>query len=150
MINNFENPVAIFTSSDEADLECVSARRTHFNWETRTATYVWILKGHRGTQRRPLRFDAWQGPQPNQVNFLLKGNPSKEGTATVHYTDYKNCFVATFPSSVYGGQCMMWVTKEVEDNVPQDCIDQFEDICDVEVSAYNHDLCKDDDDDYEE
>ncbi|KAL1416341.1 hypothetical protein MTO96_028064 [Rhipicephalus appendiculatus] len=120
MIKNFENPVAIFASKDDADLECVSARRTHFNEKTHTATYVWILKGHRGSQRRPLRFDVWQGPEQNQVNFVIKG------------------------------KCMLWVTKRVEDNVPQDCIDQFVDICGAAVPEYSRDLCKDDDDDYEE
>ncbi|KAH6929221.1 hypothetical protein HPB50_025015 [Hyalomma asiaticum] len=47
-------------------------------------------------------------------------------------------------------KCMMWVTKEVADYVPQNCIDQFQDVCDVAVPAYDHSLCKDDDDDYEE
>lgn len=39
----------------------------------------------------------------------------------------------------------MWVTKEVADYVPRNCINHFEDICDKEVSAYDHDICEDDD-----
>uniref|UniRef100_G3MSK1 Lipocalin/cytosolic fatty-acid binding domain-containing protein n=1 Tax=Amblyomma maculatum TaxID=34609 RepID=G3MSK1_AMBMU len=148
VIKNFETPVLILASSDDAELECLSARLTHFNEAARTATYVWNIKGHKGSQKRIRSFDLRQGKELNQVDFKEKDGPS--GTVTVPYSDMKNCFIGTFPTVLYGGQCMMWVRKEVEDNVPQNCIDEFEDICDVEVSEYNHDLCQDNDDEHEE
>uniref|UniRef100_G3MQY2 Lipocalin/cytosolic fatty-acid binding domain-containing protein n=1 Tax=Amblyomma maculatum TaxID=34609 RepID=G3MQY2_AMBMU len=149
MARSFRNPVAIFASSENQELECLRARLTSINEEARTATYVWMLKGERGSERKPVRYDISTGNEPNQVHFTQKGSPEVY-TATIAYTDYKDCFVVKFGGSFYGGQCMMWVRKEVEDYVPQTCIDQFEDICDRDVSLYNHDLCQDDDDEYEE
>ncbi|XP_077485613.1 uncharacterized protein LOC144096656 isoform X2 [Amblyomma americanum] len=46
------------------------------------------------------------------------------------------------------GECALWARRSVKDNVPQNCIDHFVDICGVIVPEHSRDLCRDGEGDY--
>ncbi|KAK8767742.1 hypothetical protein V5799_005477 [Amblyomma americanum] len=56
------------------------------------------------------------------------------------YSDYKNCTIVDLP---YEGteQCIMFVPQEVKDDVSQECKEQFEHFCEMEVMAYDKESC---------
>ncbi|KAL1468137.1 hypothetical protein MTO96_025645 [Rhipicephalus appendiculatus] len=63
-----------------------------------------------------------------------------------YYTDYVNCDVVDI--EFRGHQCILWAKRSVKDNVPQNCIDHFVDICGVVVPEHSRDLCPDGEGDY--
>ncbi|KAH8008964.1 hypothetical protein HPB51_008155 [Rhipicephalus microplus] len=69
---------------------------------------------------------------------------TREGV--IYYTDYENCVVADLELQGEGHQCTLWVRVAVENNIPQDCMDQFVDVCGVIVPENSQDMCADIDD----
>ncbi|KAL3246927.1 hypothetical protein MRX96_057369 [Rhipicephalus microplus] len=67
MIGTFPNVVAIYTSTNDSSFKCLSAIRTNYDSEAKTASYVWPLRGHGGTERRNVTFIITPGEVPNQT-----------------------------------------------------------------------------------
>ncbi|XP_077523688.1 uncharacterized protein LOC144134716 [Amblyomma americanum] len=145
MIGSLPSLVAMYTSSDSPIFKCLSATRTRYDNEQKVATYVWHLKGLAGSEKKQSAFHIIPGNTVDDVLFTLDDDDKDWYTAHYHYSNYKNCLVATIP---YNGEdlCMLWVSKEVVDDIPEDCIDQYEDTCDVKVPEYTSDTCIDDPD----
>ncbi|KAL1486682.1 hypothetical protein MTO96_046847, partial [Rhipicephalus appendiculatus] len=55
----------------------------------------------------------------------------KVEVAYFRYTDYRNC--AVMEVGHYGEQCILWVAKEMENDVPAHCLEQYDDICGVGI-----------------
>lgn len=83
------------------------------------------------------------GTTPDRFEYYTEDDPERRDVVTIPYANYINCFVADGPYN-NGEQCVLFVSKGTEDDVPEECIEQFEDICGVTVSTYSQDLCADD------
>ncbi|KAL3246992.1 hypothetical protein MRX96_057340 [Rhipicephalus microplus] len=117
MIGAFPNVVAVYTSTNDSSFKCLSATRTNYDSEAKTASYVWPLRGH--------------------------GDNSRVYTGHHHYTDYQNCMVMTIKYRDHD-HCLLWVKRSVAHAVPQNCLDHYEAKCDVRVPTFDNDLCRDD------
>ncbi|XP_075739707.1 uncharacterized protein LOC119177751 isoform X1 [Rhipicephalus microplus] len=87
-----------------------------------------------------ISYEVRPGRKPNQ--FLVKNQdtdePVQEGT--YDYTDYKSCVVMEMPYHD-SEECVLWVTWNVVNDIPQDCQDQYEDNCDDAKLAYDKESC---------
>lgn len=146
MFARFPHVVAISDWNDDSFFECLSGKRIYFNSAAKEATYIFMYKGHRGAERINVAYHLSQAPSPDDIYFYLDDDVDHKDKATLHYTDYTTCYVIEV--AYHGDQCMLFVAKEAADNVTQDCIEQYEDICGVSVSLYGRDLCPDDEEDY--
>ncbi|XP_077533141.1 uncharacterized protein LOC144145411 isoform X2 [Haemaphysalis longicornis] len=110
----FPYAIAITDSNNDTIFECLAAKRTEFDYEAKTATYVWFVG---------------DGPEN-----LRKGYP-------FHYTQGATLDAADY---TVGKECTLWVSMEVQDLVPEHCLEQFGDICGFAVPLHAADLCEDD------
>uniref|UniRef100_A0A131YR96 Lipocalin n=1 Tax=Rhipicephalus appendiculatus TaxID=34631 RepID=A0A131YR96_RHIAP len=135
-----EHAIAMLDVDQDGDLDCLTATRTEFNKDIPSATYVWQLGGLNGKEKNQVTFHFKAGPTPDQAIFTQDGTDGSEHIVKTVYTDYETCALFQFP---YGGrqECMLWVTDEAKNNVPQKCVDQFRQHCDVEVVAYDENTC---------
>ncbi|XP_077515172.1 uncharacterized protein LOC144125560 isoform X1 [Amblyomma americanum] len=131
--------IALFDIDQDGDLDCVTALRTEFDKSVPSATYVWILPGLSGKEKKNVTIHVRAGTLPDKP-VLTVGDDGPEQTAKFFYTDYKTC--ATFEAPFQGlEECMVWVAKDVIADPPQDCVDQYEDNCDVKHIAYDENTC---------
>lgn len=141
-MEQFAYAVAISDSDNDTIFECLAAKRLGIDPETHTGTYEFSLP----SSGRTLLFYVRPGDSPGTMTMTsdIDSNP-KEGI--IYYTDYKDCVVADLELEGEGHQCTLWTRARVKNNVPQNCIDQFVDVCGVVVPAHSRDLCADADDD---
>ncbi|XP_077544641.1 uncharacterized protein LOC144157742 [Haemaphysalis longicornis] len=137
----FPSLLAIFDQDEDGDLDCVTAERLEYDFEASTATYAWLLAGGNGHEKRNITFQLKPGPTLDTAIYTLDDDESKHYIVKYPYADYENCLIAELQ---YRGlpECMLWVTREVKDNIPQKCIDIFTYYCDQGVSLYSQDMCQ--------
>ncbi|KAL1439526.1 hypothetical protein MTO96_001291 [Rhipicephalus appendiculatus] len=131
--------VTILDSDDDGELECMTTKRTEYNPEAPSATFVWILKGLNGHEKKVIPFHVRPSNSSHEVviNF---DDDDRDRTLTVLYTDYKAC--AVFEMPLLGKEeCMLVVTREAKDDVPQNCFEHYDTNCDNKVTSYNPDVC---------
>uniref|UniRef100_L7LTH2 Putative group ii salivary lipocalin n=1 Tax=Rhipicephalus pulchellus TaxID=72859 RepID=L7LTH2_RHIPC len=145
VFGRFPHIVAISDVDNDTIFECLTAKRTEYDPEAKTVTYVAMFKGHHGGKKKSVAFHLSKGPSPNIVEFTEDEHPDHRESAEICYTDYETCYIVRF--LYFGQQCFLYVPKGLEDNVPRHCIDHFADICGVVVPTYSRDLCPDDEDD---
>ncbi|XP_070383953.1 uncharacterized protein [Dermacentor albipictus] len=117
--------------SDDPDVCDPSRPVYHYSSWSGSSECVLIHRCHRLGANFKTKADCRQ-------TCLHKKHPT---SVKFDYTNNKNCVVANFP---YKGEvCILWVPKAYVSSVPQECIDQYEDICDAEVPAYEEGLCDD-------
>ncbi|KAL3186672.1 hypothetical protein MRX96_026830 [Rhipicephalus microplus] len=140
-MEKFEHALAISDSDNDTVFECMTSTRVDINPETMTATYAISLP----KPGNVLLFQITPGSSPGRLIFKsdLDSN-TREGV--IYYTDYENCVVADLELQGEGHQCTLWVRVAVENNIPQDCMDQFVDVCGVIVPENSQDMCADIDD----
>ncbi|XP_077520991.1 uncharacterized protein LOC144132453 [Amblyomma americanum] len=145
MFGALRHVVAVFTSNNHTSFKCLSATRTRFDAEAKTATYIWHLKAHSGHRRKDVPFDISFGGTPGQGTFVVNNDTANAHTAYYRYSDYRTCAITQSP---YDGSdhCTLWVKKNFKHNVPRHCLDKYEETCDVRVPLIDRDLCKDEDD----
>ncbi|KAH6938104.1 hypothetical protein HPB50_006781 [Hyalomma asiaticum] len=146
IFSRFPNVVAISDWNDDAFFECLSGKRIDFDPDTRETTYIFMYKGHRGAERANVAYHISQAPSQNHFFYYLDNDTEKKRNATLHYTDYTTCNI--IQGAYHGDQCMLFVTKQAADNVTEDCIEQYNDICGASFSLYSRDLCADGEEDY--
>ncbi|XP_077538892.1 uncharacterized protein LOC144151653 [Haemaphysalis longicornis] len=134
----FETPVAITDADNDTVFECAAAWRTAIDPEAKTATYSMDFGGR-------MEFLVHPGEAPATYVITVVGEPETY-EARYYYTDYENCVVTDL--DFHGYVCMLWTTRAVKDNVPQQCIDQFVDTCGVIAPKHSRDLCPDGEGDY--
>nr|XP_037275065.1 uncharacterized protein LOC119167652 isoform X2 [Rhipicephalus microplus] len=110
----FQEVVAISTSTNDTSFKCLSAIRTEYDPEAKTATYVWRLRGQGGTERRNVTFTITAGTTSNQANYIVDAD------------------------------CLLWVQRSVANDIPQNCLQNYEANCDVRVPIFEIDLCNND------
>ncbi|XP_037576913.1 uncharacterized protein LOC119459157 [Dermacentor silvarum] len=133
---------AAYTSSSDPAYQCMTASVTSFDETKKEGTYSWYLKSpidHR-TVVKVVNFHVTPGSAPDLLNFTVEGEGDQVYTAYYAYTNYENCLVAEIP---YNNEdlCILWVTEEVEDNIPQECLTEYHETCPVEYRAYDSDIC---------
>ncbi|XP_077560760.1 uncharacterized protein LOC144175577 [Haemaphysalis longicornis] len=142
IIDNFPYSIAIFNEDQDGDLDCLTTRRVEYDPEAPSATYIWFLKGLNGHEKKHLVIHLEPGASLNEAVYTDDDPNSPERILNFIYTDYDNCTIFEIP---YEGrlECMLWVVEGIQDNVPQHCIDYYDDICDVSVknNAYDGETC---------
>ncbi|KAL1482283.1 hypothetical protein MTO96_033897 [Rhipicephalus appendiculatus] len=142
-IGAFPRVVAISTSTNDTSFKCLSAVRTNYDAEAKTASYVWLLRGHGGTQRRNVTFTITAADVPDQAKYFVDADNTTVYTGYTHYTDLQNCLITTVTYRDHD-HCLLWVKRSVAHAVPQNCLDNYEAKCDVRVPIFDNDLCNDD------
>uniref|UniRef100_A0A131Z3C8 Lipocalin n=1 Tax=Rhipicephalus appendiculatus TaxID=34631 RepID=A0A131Z3C8_RHIAP len=145
MFATFPHAVAVFTTQNDTSFKCLSATRRNFKPREKTVTYVWHFKNHTGHQRRDVVFDVDFSETPGEGTFFVNNDKTRPFRAIYKYSDYTTCAVISFP---YGEKdhCTMWMKRARVHNVPQHCLDKYEEICDIGVHLVDRDICRDDDD----
>ncbi|XP_075532087.1 uncharacterized protein LOC142564809 isoform X3 [Dermacentor variabilis] len=119
---------------------CVTADRTEYKPNGKVV-YTWNLNSGKESKKDTHVVEYYPGPAPDTVVAIANHDKKHPTLVKFDYTNNKNCVVANFP---YKGEvCILWVPKAYVSSVPQECVDQFEDICDEEVPAYQEGLCDD-------
>ncbi|XP_049511674.1 uncharacterized protein LOC119464268 isoform X1 [Dermacentor silvarum] len=136
----FPDAVALYTSSNDPSLKCVTADRTEYE-PNKTVTYTWNLHSDQESKKDTFVVEYQPGPAQDTAIAIVNHDKKHPTLVKFDYTNNKNCVVANFP---YKGEvCILWVPKAYVSSFPQECVDQFEDICDAEVPAYQEGLCDD-------
>ncbi|KAK8770483.1 hypothetical protein V5799_013052 [Amblyomma americanum] len=143
MLAAFPRVVAIYTSTNDSDFKCLVGIRTSFDMQAKTASYLWPLKGHGGTKRRNVTFDITPGNVTDQTTYYVDGDNTRLHTGYHHYTDYRNCMVMTIRYRNHD-HCLLWVKRSVVHSIPQDCVENYEAVCEVRVPTFDNELCSDD------
>ncbi|XP_077533440.1 uncharacterized protein LOC144145642 [Haemaphysalis longicornis] len=136
-----EYGVAISDIDNDQRLECLTVMRKDLDPEAKTVTYIWSINQGPEQKRKHYGFHYTQGDSPDTAKFTVGKNNTVE-VKRVRYSDYKNCVITE--SSHFVEECTLWVTKDVVDQVPQNCIEQFADICGEAVNLRSSNICEDD------
>ncbi|KAH6940032.1 hypothetical protein HPB50_024043 [Hyalomma asiaticum] len=132
--------VAIYDIDHDGDLDCATAVQTELTEEPEEATYVLQLKSLGGRPPFNLTYHAKRGPAPNTPYFTLGDDYYIVQQNHIDYTDYQNCVVMGYPYKDVQ-ECILWVTEALKDDVPQGCVDYFDDNCDSKKESYVKDAC---------
>ncbi|KAL1458846.1 hypothetical protein MTO96_027657 [Rhipicephalus appendiculatus] len=111
MFKNFPVAIAVFDADKDGDLDCVVSVRSTYDEEGHTATYTWLLPGFNGHEKQNITFNLREGASPDKPVYT----PEDE--------------------------CMLWMSQEAVKDIPQNCVDHFEDNCDIKNPAYDEDSC---------
>uniref|UniRef100_G3MRN2 Lipocalin/cytosolic fatty-acid binding domain-containing protein n=1 Tax=Amblyomma maculatum TaxID=34609 RepID=G3MRN2_AMBMU len=114
LFSQFPYVVLEYTSGDNPEFQCLTNKRVQLDMDAKTSTYVWMFKGHGGTERKYVRFHLSAGDAPDKVVFTSSD------------------------------ECQLWVSRRVKDDVPQHCQDQLKGICDVTREVYSKQSCEND------
>ncbi|XP_077551354.1 uncharacterized protein LOC144165115 [Haemaphysalis longicornis] len=133
--------IAISDIDNDQRLECLTVMRKDLDPEAKTVTYIWSINQGPGQKRKHYAFHYTQGDSPDTAYFTV-GNDTKVEVKRVRYSDYKNCVITE--SSHFLEECTLWVPKDVVNQVPQNCIEQFADICGEAVNLRSNNICEDD------
>ncbi|XP_077539413.1 uncharacterized protein LOC144152078 [Haemaphysalis longicornis] len=144
-VEGFPSSVAISDWDNDTVFECLKAFRTEMNSEARTATMVWELPPTEDSPGQLLPLHLSVGDEPDVLSFTVDEDTTPM-EARIYYTDYSQCVVMDIEYPNH--RCLMWTTRELKDNVPQECIDHFVDTCGVVPPAHSRDLCPDGEGDY--
>ncbi|XP_065281103.1 uncharacterized protein [Dermacentor albipictus] len=140
VFEGFRAGLALSDIDNDGDLDCVTTTQDNYNASVQSATYVWHLQAVNGHEARDIYFYVRPGDAPGQILFKNENvdGPLQEGT--VFYSDYKDCVVVDLP---YGNsqECMLWVSWEAKNNVPQRCRDEYEDKCEDAKEAFDEETC---------
>ncbi|KAH6928775.1 hypothetical protein HPB50_019475 [Hyalomma asiaticum] len=145
LFDRFPYVVLVYSSGDDPEFQCLTNKRTELDMEAKKATYVWMFKGRNGTPRKNVALHLSAGDSPDRVVLTVNNDTEHSTVAHFVYTDYKECVIVEL--SYDGDQCQLWVSADVKDDVPQHCLDQLEDICDVSEEEYSKELCQNEVDD---
>ncbi|XP_077512305.1 uncharacterized protein LOC144123330 isoform X1 [Amblyomma americanum] len=90
--------------------------------------------------RKNMTLHLRQGATPDKPVCTVNASSGPWEICEFIYSDYKNCTIVDLP---YEGteQCIMFVPQEVKDDVSQECKEQFEHFCEMEVMAYDKESC---------
>lgn len=133
---------AVYISSPNPEYQCLTASLTSFNEKLQQGSYSWYFKSltdHK-TVVKQVNFDVTPGNSSDTLHFTIEGGGSKVYTSYYPYCNYENCLVAKIP---YNNEdlCILWITPEVVDNIPRECLSQYHVTCPVEYRAYYSDIC---------
>uniref|UniRef100_A0A6M2CJR1 Putative lipocalin-5 1 n=1 Tax=Rhipicephalus microplus TaxID=6941 RepID=A0A6M2CJR1_RHIMP len=122
------NAVAIYSTLDSPLEHCFSAELTALRPEDQLATYVFQLQTPLGYIQMPPFCVNLTTSASGEFLFGPCGDLFPDFPANVLYFNGENCIIASVV--LFGArQCMMGVTKEFKDSVPEECTQQFDQHC---------------------
>ncbi|KAL1417440.1 hypothetical protein MTO96_026789 [Rhipicephalus appendiculatus] len=136
----FRSGLALFDIDNDGDLDCVSTVQEDYDESVPSATYMWLLKGMNGHEARNETYLVIPGAKHGEFLFKDIDSDGPLKTGYYDYTDYKTCVVMRMPYRSYE-ECVLWVTEEVKDDIPQNCKDYFEDNCENAKLSYDKKIC---------
>ncbi|XP_075550448.1 uncharacterized protein LOC142584164 [Dermacentor variabilis] len=139
---HLEDVLAISDANDDGLFECVEAIRSDYNVEPKMATYVLLFKGHHDKEKKNVTFHLTPGATPDTVTMYLDNHTEEKFEAQYLYTDYETCAVVKGPYE--GERCLLLVSRDKAEDVPEHCSTNFADICSVTSNLYSQELCPDD------
>ncbi|XP_077486277.1 uncharacterized protein LOC144097433 [Amblyomma americanum] len=143
VFGRFPDLVAISDSNNDTIMECLALKRTEFNPKDKTATYVFQFRSFHVAEKKNVTFHVTDGSTPDRFGYYTEDDPEERYVGIIRYTNHINCYVVDGPYH-NGEQCVLFVSKGTEDDVPIQCTKEFEDICGVTVKLYSRDLCTED------
>ncbi|KAH6940220.1 hypothetical protein HPB50_026342 [Hyalomma asiaticum] len=139
MFQIFPFAIAAFDADQDGDLDCLTAIRDEYDPEGHFTKYIWIFPGVNGHKRENFTLVLTEGPSPDKLSLNIDdGKP--ERIAKFGYTDYKTCGVTDIPFKNIE-TCIMWVTKEALEDIPQNCVHGYEESCDMKLPAFDQETC---------
>ncbi|XP_077540078.1 uncharacterized protein LOC144152616 [Haemaphysalis longicornis] len=139
-ITNFPNVTAIYSKSAtyaNANLECFTAELTHLDKKEGTANYTWYLPKQSG-EPSTIVHHLMEADSPYEVNVITSPGPDTAWTAIWPYSDNK-CIIAKAKDTQ--DVCLLFVNNDSVDNVPEECTEQYKNICGEGVLLYDKDKC---------
>ncbi|KAL3245333.1 hypothetical protein MRX96_046998 [Rhipicephalus microplus] len=140
MFEIFPVSIAVFDADKDGDLDCLTTVRSNYDEEGHTVTYTWLLAGLNDHVKKNVTFNLREGLSPDKPIYTPEDGDGSDKVANFIYTDYKTCTVLEIPYK-NEQECILWVTQEALNNVPQNCVDHFEDNCDVDNPVYDQESC---------
>ncbi|KAL1458845.1 hypothetical protein MTO96_027656 [Rhipicephalus appendiculatus] len=140
MFEIFPVSIAVFDVDKDGDLECLTTVRSNYDKEGHTVTYTWLLAGLNGHVKQNITFNLREGASPDKPVYTPEDGDGNDKVANFIYTDYKTCTVLEIPYK-NEQECILWLTREALNDVPQNCVDHFEDNCDMKNPAYDEESC---------
>ncbi|KAL1445226.1 hypothetical protein MTO96_029288 [Rhipicephalus appendiculatus] len=131
--------VGISDSDNDTIFECLTAKRAWLDMDTKTAEYIWLLRGHKNNPKKTIPFYLAEGPSPDTYLFMEGSDDAPATVGKFYYSDYKSC--AVMDSPYMGRQCVLWAKETTKDELPQECLEVFEKKCGVGIPLYSKDLC---------
>ncbi|KAL3206920.1 hypothetical protein MRX96_039822 [Rhipicephalus microplus] len=154
---HLDDVLAVSDINADGVLECVEAVRTEYQTQPKVATYLFLLKGHHGTEKKNVSVHIIPGTTPDKITIYFDNNNEQKFEAQYLYTDYETCAIVKGPYGVERKNkmpncsfylrtdtvagCLLLVSKDKADNIPKSCITNFADLCGVSVNLYSEDLC---------
>ncbi|XP_077529139.1 uncharacterized protein LOC144141458 [Haemaphysalis longicornis] len=139
VIEFMSDAVLAMTSSNDPNLQCVTAERSLLNLLRGEGAYTWHFQGDNGPEEGDYTVTYTLSMKPGHVNAIVNGDIAHPFDVKLEYSDYQTCLVGHFPYN--GSQCMLWVTESASNSIPQECIDHFEEACGQGVITYSEELC---------
>lgn len=139
---HLDDVLAISDADNDGVFECTAAIRTDYQTEPRMATYMFLFKGHHGTEKKNVSLHITPGATPDKITFYLDNHTEQKFEAQYFYTDYKTCTIVKGPYE--GDRCLLLVSRDMAEDVPEHCVANFADICGVAANLYSKELCPDD------
>ncbi|XP_037510180.1 uncharacterized protein LOC119386960 isoform X2 [Rhipicephalus sanguineus] len=112
LLEVFPYAIALFDADQDGDLECVMMLKEHLDQNKKTTSYVMLLPPLNGRPAENHTYHAREGAAPDKLLFTLDDG------------------------------CGLWVKKDALHSLPQECLDQFEDNCDMAFSRFDDETCK--------
>ncbi|XP_065281433.1 uncharacterized protein [Dermacentor albipictus] len=95
-----------------------------------------------GLFEKNVTFHVKPGATPDRITMYFDNHTEEEFEAQYLYTDYKTCAIVTGPYE--GERCLLLVSKDMAEDVPDSCLANFADMCGVSDNLYSKELCPDD------
>ncbi|XP_054932336.1 uncharacterized protein [Dermacentor andersoni] len=140
IFEGFRAGLALSDIDNDGDLDCVTTTQVDYNASVPSATYVWHLQAVNGHEARNIYFYVRPGNAPGRILFTANNVDGPLQHGTVFYSDYKDCIVLNMP---YGNseECMLWISWEAKNNVPQRCTEEYDDKCEDAKLAFDDETC---------
>ncbi|XP_049517581.1 uncharacterized protein LOC119440403 isoform X2 [Dermacentor silvarum] len=140
VFEGFRSGLALFDIDSDGDLDCLTTVQEDYDASVPSAVYTWFFKAVNGHEARNISFYFRAGDAPGQVLLKDKNVDGPLQNGAYDYSDYKNCVVVEMPYE-NSQECMLWITWEAKNKVPQRCTDEYEDACDNAKEIFDDDTC---------
>ncbi|XP_050026951.1 uncharacterized protein [Dermacentor andersoni] len=141
VIAKLEHTFAGFSSDDEdTSLLCSTADLTYYNEDAGELQYTLHVPGITGKEKKDVTMNYSKTTSPDVLTLVENNDTDHIYTAQSLYSDFKTCSIFKY----YGEQenCLMWVARGYEDDVPDMCIHEFNCACGPAIPLYIQHICK--------
>ncbi|XP_037562330.1 uncharacterized protein LOC119441786 [Dermacentor silvarum] len=140
VFEGFRAGLALFDVDNDGDLDCLTTTEVDYDASVPSAVYIWFLQGVNGHEGRNITYYVRPGDGPGQLLLKDQNVDGPLQTATIFYSDYKDCVVVDLPYE-NSQECMLWISWEVKNNVPQRCIDEYDGSCENAKQTFDDETC---------